>query len=317
MFDRILIANRAEIAVRVARTCRELGVECVAVHSDVDAGARHVEVADEAVALPGASPSETYLRMPALIDAAHATGCQAVHPGYGFLAESAGFAEAVEDAGLVWIGPPPEATRAVGDKIRARRLAGSAGVPIVPGLLDAVTDVAAARAFGEEHGYPIAVKAAAGGGGRGLKVAKAPDDLAAAFESARREAEAYFGSRDVYVERYLPAPKHLEVQILAPGPDEALWLGVRDCSLQRRHQKLVEESPPPRFEGAAAEMGAAAVAVSKACGYVNAGTVELLVDDDGAFFFLEVNARLQVEHTVTEAVTGLDLVACQLRIAAG
>ncbi|MDQ4144662.1 MAG: biotin/lipoyl-binding protein [Actinomycetota bacterium] len=317
MFDKILIANRGEIAVRVIRTCRERGVGAVAVYSDPDREARHARAADESVYLPGAAPVDTYLNIGALLEAALSTGAQAVHPGYGFLSESAEFAQAVMDAGLVWIGPPPEATRAVGDKVRARNIASSAAVPLVPGVLEPVISTDVLRAFGDEHGYPLAIKAAGGGGGRGLKIARAPDEVEEAFSSARREAEAYFGSSDVYVERYLEAPKHLEVQILAPNPDEALWLGVRDCSLQRRHQKLIEETPPPLWKERMAEMGQAAVALSKACGYVNAGTVEMLVDEAGDFYFLEVNARLQVEHTVTEEVLGLDLVACQLQIAAG
>ena len=317
MFDKILIANRGEIAVRIARTCRERGVACVAVHSDVDAASRHVAIADETVHLPGVAPSDTYLDMTAIIDAAVSSGAQAVHPGYGFLSENAAFADAVTDAGLVWIGPPADAIRRIGDKIGARRIAEAAGVPVVPGITDPITDADVIKAFGAEHGYPVAIKASGGGGGRGLKVARSEDEVADAFESARREARAYFGSEDVFVERYLEAPKHLEVQLLAPDPSHALWLGVRDCSLQRRHQKLIEESPPPRFAERMPEMGEAAVALSKAAGYVNAGTVEMLVDSAGEFFFLEVNARLQVEHTVTEEVLGLDLVACQLQIASG
>ena len=317
MFSKILIANRGEIAVRIARTCKELGVASMAVFSDVDSRARHVDVAYESIHLPGVAPADTYLDVNALLAAARTTGAEAIHPGYGFLSENADFAEAVTEAGLTWIGPPPDATRAVGDKVAARRIAVSAGVPVVPGVMEPVEDLAIVRAFGGEHGYPLAIKAAGGGGGRGLKVARTEDEVAGAFDSARREAQAYFSSSDVYVERYLDRPKHLEVQILAPNPDEALWLGVRDCSLQRRHQKLIEETPPPFWGERSADMGAAAVALSKACGYVNAGTVEMLVDDDGSFYFLEVNARLQVEHTVTEEVLGLDLVACQLRIAAG
>ena len=317
MFSKILIANRGEIAVRVARTCRELGVASVAVHSDVDANARHVRVADEAVALPGVAPTETYLNVQRVLDAARSTGAEAIHPGYGFLSENADFAEAVADAGLVWIGPPPDAIRALGDKVSARNIAHAADVPMVPGTLEPIEDPQLVRDFGQRHGYPIAIKASGGGGGRGLRVAHSADEVEEAFTTARRESEAYFSSSDVYVERYLEAPKHLEVQLLAPSPTEALWLGVRDCSLQRRHQKLVEETPPPLFAEAMPEMGAAAVALSKACGYVNAGTVEMLVDSDGAFYFLEVNSRLQVEHTVTEEVLGLDLVACQLKIASG
>ncbi len=317
MFSKILVANRGEIAVRIARTCRERGVRYVAVHSDVDAKARHVAVADEAVRLPGISPAETYLNVGAILVAARATGAEAIHPGYGFLSENADFSEAVTGAGLAWVGPPAEATRAVGDKIRARRLAESAGVPIVPGTTEPLGSSEEARAFADENGYPIAIKASGGGGGRGLKVARDGNELAAAFDSAQREAQAYFGSTDVYIERYLDDPKHLEVQILAPNPDEAMWLGVRDCSLQRRHQKLIEETPPPRFAERMSDMGQAATALSKACGYVNAGTVEMLVEQDGSHYFLEVNARLQVEHTVTEEVLGLDLVACQLQIASG
>jgi acetyl-CoA/propionyl-CoA carboxylase, biotin carboxylase, biotin carboxyl carrier protein len=317
MFDKILIANRGEIAVRIARTCRERGVAAVAVHSDVDAGSRHVAIAHEAVHLPGVAPTDTYLNMGAVIDAAVSTGAQAIHPGYGFLSENATFAEAVQEAGLVWVGPPPTAIKALGDKIGARRIAEKAGVPVVPGITQAITDIELIRSFGSEHGYPVAIKASGGGGGRGLKVAHSEDEVEEAFLSARREAQAYFGSEDVYVERYLADPKHLEVQLLALSPAEALWLGVRDCSLQRRHQKLIEETPPPRFADRMSEMGKAAVALSKAAGYVNAGTVEMLADEDGNFYFLEVNARLQVEHTVTEEVLGLDLVACQLQIASG
>jgi acetyl-CoA/propionyl-CoA carboxylase, biotin carboxylase, biotin carboxyl carrier protein len=317
LFSRILIANRGEIAVRVARTCRDLGVECVAVHSDADRTARHVALADRSVRLPGVAPDETYLNAHSIIDAARSSAAEAIHPGYGFLSENPDFAARVRDAGLVWIGPPPDAIRALGNKISARRIATEAGVAVVPGLLEPVTDAEAARSFAREHGYPIAVKAAGGGGGRGLKVAASPQEIDGAWSAARREAAAYFGSSDVYVERYLESPKHLEVQLLAPNRDEAMWLGVRDCSLQRRHQKLVEETPPPKWGDRADEMGAAAIALSKAAGYVNAGTVELLVDESGDFYFLEVNSRLQVEHTVTEEVYGIDLVACQLRIAAG
>jgi len=317
VFGKILIANRGEIAVRVARTCRELGIATVAVHSDVDARARHVRACDEAVHLPGVSPTETYLSLDAVVAAARSTGAQAVHPGYGFFSERADAAEAFEAAGITWIGPPPAATRAVGDKVSARRLATEAGVPVVPGTLDPVESADEVRRFGDQHGYPIAIKASGGGGGRGLKVARSPEDVDAALESAVREAEAYFGSREVYLERYLERPKHVEVQVLSPGPGRALWLGARDCSMQRRHQKLIEETPPPLHAQVVPSMGTAAVAVMEACGYVNACTVEFLLDEDGSFHFLEVNARLQVEHTITEEVTGLDLVACQLRIASG
>jgi acetyl-CoA/propionyl-CoA carboxylase, biotin carboxylase, biotin carboxyl carrier protein len=315
MFDRILVANRGEIAVRIARTCKELGVECVAVHSDADAGARHVALADDAIHLPGVAPADTYLNVPAIIEAATKSRAQAVHPGYGFLAESAAFASAVIDAGLVWVGPPPEAILALGDKVSARLIASDAGVPVVPGTFEPVTGAGEVEAFANEHGYPVAIKASGGGGGRGFRVARSPNDVDDALTAARREAIAYFGSEDVYVELYLDSPKHLEVQLLAPDPGNALWLGVRDCSFQRRHQKLVEETPPPRFGELAPAMGEAAVALSKRAGYVNAGTVEMLVDSIGNFYFLEVNSRLQVEHTVTEEVLGIDLVACQLKIA--
>jgi acetyl-CoA/propionyl-CoA carboxylase biotin carboxyl carrier protein len=312
VFARVLIANRGEIAVRIARTCADLGIETVAVHSDADEGASHVAMATTAVALSGAA----YLDPRALVEAARATGAEAVHPGYGFLAENAGFAETVVSAGLAWVGPPPDVARAVGDKVNARRIALAAGVPVVPGSPGPVASASEAASFAAAHGYPIALKAAGGGGGRGLRIARAADDVPAALEGARREAEAHFGAADVYVERLLEAPKHVEVQVLAPHPGEALWLGVRDCSLQRRHQKLVEETPPPR-PCPEAEMGEAAMAIAKACGYVGAGTVEMLLDRDGAFYFLEVNARLQVEHTVTEEVFGVDLVEAQLRVAAG
>ena len=317
MFSKILIANRGEIAVRVARTCRDLGVTSVALYSDVDAKARHVQACDEAVHLPGTAATDTYLRTDLVLEAARTTGAEAIHPGYGFLSENADFAEAVADAGLVWVGPPADATRALGDKIKARQLAERAGVPVVPGISDPVEDPDVIVRFGKEHGFPVAIKAAGGGGGRGLKVAHSAEEVHEAFDAARRESEAYFGSRDVFVERYLESPKHLEVQILSPAPGEALWLGVRDCSMQRRHQKLIEETPPALYADRLPEMGAAAVALADACGYVNAGTVEMLADTDGSFFFLEVNARLQVEHTVTEEVAGLDLVAAQLKIASG
>jgi acetyl-CoA/propionyl-CoA carboxylase, biotin carboxylase, biotin carboxyl carrier protein len=317
MFAKVLIANRGEIAVRIARTCRRMGVGSVAVFSDADEGALHVSMADESSRLPGRSPADTYLDAARIIDAALTSGAQAVHPGYGFLSENAEFAEAVDAAGLTWIGPPPQAIRALGDKISARRIAVEAGVPVVPGLLEEVDDVETVAAFGAEHGWPVAIKASGGGGGRGLKIARSPDEVDAALTSARREGDAYFGSPSVYVERYLEAPKHLEVQLLATSENEAMWLGVRDCSLQRRHQKLVEESPPPLWRERTGDMGDAAVALSKASGYVNAGTVEMLVDEHGDFYFLEVNSRLQVEHTVTEEVLGIDLVECQLLIASG
>jgi acetyl-CoA/propionyl-CoA carboxylase, biotin carboxylase, biotin carboxyl carrier protein len=316
MFSAVLIANRAEIAVRVARTCKDLGVSTVGIYSDPDAGARHTRLCDRAVHLPGVSPADTYLNIAAVVEAATSSGAEAIHPGYGFLSENPSFAEAVIAADLVWIGPPPEVLRAAGDKIAARRYAESAGVPVVPGLLEPVGDPAVVVEFGAQHGYPLAVKAGAGGGGRGLKVASDSGEVEAAFAGARREAQAYFGDDRVYVERYLPSPKHLEVQIIALDSDRVLWLGVRDCSLQRRHQKLIEETPPAQHADKLEEMGRAAVALAKALGYLNLGTVEMLADAAG-FYFLEVNARLQVEHTITEETFGVDLVATQLRIAAG
>jgi acetyl-CoA/propionyl-CoA carboxylase biotin carboxyl carrier protein len=316
VFDKVMIANRGEIAVRIARSCRALGAGVVSVYSDPDRSALHVQMADESVHLPGTAPADTYLNVTALLEAARRTGAEAIHPGYGFLAEDAGFARAVTDAGLAWVGPSPDALALAGNKLAARRTAEQAGVPLVPGLTEPVESPPTILDFAAEYGYPVAVKAAAGGGGRGLKVARSDGEVSAAFDSARREAKAYFGSDQVYAERYLDDPKHMEVQLLALDPSQALWLGVRDCSLQRRHQKLIEETPPPLFSELADDMGSAAVAFSKACGYVNAGTAEFLVED-GDFFFLELNARLQVEHCVTEEVFGIDLVACQLAIACG
>jgi acetyl-CoA/propionyl-CoA carboxylase, biotin carboxylase, biotin carboxyl carrier protein len=320
LFSKVLIANRGEIAVRVARACRELGVRTVAVYSDVDAEARHVAAADESVHLPGVLPAETYLNIEAIVDAAGSTGAEAVHPGYGFLSERAEAAEAFGAVGLTWIGPPVAALRAAGDKVLARRLAESAGVPVVPGTLDPVRDLDEVRGFAVEHGLPLAIKAAAGGGGRGLKMVASTEGIEAAYESAVREATAYFGSDQVYLERHLTRPKHVEIQILSPGPGRAAWLGARDCSMQRRNQKIIEETPPPRFQDLVPKIGESAVRVADECGYVNAGTVEFLIDTEtpgGAFYFLEINARLQVEHTITEEVWGIDLVAAQLRIAAG
>jgi acetyl-CoA/propionyl-CoA carboxylase biotin carboxyl carrier protein len=320
LFSKVLIANRGEIAVRVARTCRELGVETVAIYSDVDAEARHVTAADASIHLPGVVPAETYLNIEAIVEAARSTGAEAVHPGYGFLSERAEAAEAFAASGLVWIGPPIEALRAAGDKVLARRLAESTGVRVVPGTLDPVGGLHEVRAFAEEHGFPVAIKAAAGGGGRGLKIVGSPEEIEGAFDSAVREATAYFGSDQVYLERHLTRPKHVEIQILSPGPGKTAWLGARDCSMQRRNQKIIEETPPPGFQDLVPKMGESAVRVADECGYVNAGTVEFLIDTEtpgGTFYFLEINARLQVEHTITEEVWGIDLVAAQLRIAAG
>jgi len=319
MFDSVLVANRGEIARRVVRTARRMGIRAVAVYSDADADLPYVREADEAVHIGPAPPARSYLDVAAIIDAARKTGAAAVHPGYGFLAENADFARQVMAAGLIWVGPDPDAIEQMGDKIRARNLMERAGVPVSPGSREPITDVAAAVAEADRIGYPVMVKAAAGGGGIGMGVAASQSGLAAAFETARSRAERFFGSPEILIERYVERARHVEVQILGLADGRVLALGERDCSVQRRHQKVAEETPSPGVSAALRDrMLAAAVRAGEAVGYRGAGTVECLVNADaGSFVFLEMNTRLQVEHPVTELVTGIDLVEQQFLIAAG
>ena len=317
-FSKVLVANRGEIAVRVFRTLRELGVATIAVYSEVDRGRLHATVADEAYCIGGGLPAESYLCGDVVVETALRAGAEAIHPGYGFLAENAGFARLVEQAGLVWIGPPPAAIEAMGSKIAARERMQAAGVPIIPGTTEPVESADEIKRLGREIGYPLAVKASAGGGGKGLKIVESEDEVERAFESARREGEAYFADPTVFVERYLVDPRHIEVQIMADAHGAVVHLGERDCTIQRRHQKLVEEAPSPAAnDELRARIGVIAVEAARAVGYRSAGTIEGLLSRDGEYFFLEMNTRIQVEHTVTEFVTGFDLVREQILVAAG
>ncbi|HEU5362821.1 MAG TPA: acetyl-CoA carboxylase biotin carboxylase subunit [Gaiellaceae bacterium] len=317
MFSKVLVANRGEIAVRIFRSLRELGIGSVAVYSDVDRTAMHARYADEAYALGGATSAESYLVVDKLLEAARATGAGAVHPGYGFLAENASFARAVEDAGLVWIGPPPSAIELMGSKTRARQAMQAAGVPIIPGTTDPVGSADEVVALGEEIGYPLLIKAAAGGGGKGMEIVWSAGEAARAFESAQRQGRSYFADASVYVEKYLEDPRHVEVQVLADSFGNVIHLGERDCTIQRRHQKLVEETPSPAVDEELRErIGRIATDAARAAGYRSAGTIEGLLSN-GSYYFMEMNTRIQVEHTVTEEVTGIDLVRAQIGVALG
>ncbi len=318
MFKKVLIANRGEIALRIIRACRELDIQTVAVYSEADRESLHVRFADDDVCIGPPPGKDSYLKIPRLIAAAEITGADAIHPGYGFLAENAEFAETCRASGITFIGPTPEQIRVMGDKASARRAMSEVGVPIVPGTPGPVEDVEDALDFAREIGFPVIIKAAAGGGGKGMRVARDPDDFARSFQLARSEALSAFGNGDVYVEKFLERPRHVEFQILGDTHGNVIHLGERDCSVQRRHQKLIEEAPCPVMTPDLRErMGEAAVRGAKAINYVGAGTIEMLLDEDGSFYFMEMNTRIQVEHPVTEMLTGVDLVKEQIRVAAG
>jgi len=318
MFDKVLVANRGEIAIRVFRTLRELGIGAIGVYSEGDRAALHVAYADEAFLLGPTPAAESYLAVDRILDAAQRAGAQAVHPGYGFLAENASFARGVEDAGLVWIGPPPAAIELMGSKTAARSAMQAAGVPIIPGTTDPVGSVDELLSLGDELGYPLLIKAAAGGGGKGMEEVHDPAQAEQAFERARRQGQSYFANPDVYVEKLIVDPRHVEVQVLADAHGNVIHLGERDCTIQRRHQKLIEETPSPAVdEELRQRIGAIGVEAARACGYRSAGTIEGLLTQDGDYFFMEMNTRIQVEHTVTEMVTGLDLVREQILVALG
>ncbi|MFQ6019345.1 MAG: acetyl-CoA carboxylase biotin carboxylase subunit [Dehalococcoidia bacterium] len=317
MFKKVLIANRGEIAIRIIRTCREMGIETVTVHSEVDRTSLHVRYAREAYCIGPPPSQQSYLNMDAILEVARRTGAEAIHPGYGFLSENAEFARRCQEAGITFIGPPAEAMQRMGSKTSARRLAVEAGVPIVPGTVDDLSDDDVRKAA-LEFGLPVVIKAASGGGGKGMRVVEREADLASAIRMVRSEARSSFGDSTIYVERYLPTPRHVEIQIMADSRGTVLYLGERECTVQRRHQKVIEEAPSPVVDPPLRRrMGEAAVALARAAGYVNAGTVEFLMDNDRSFYFLEMNTRLQVEHPVTELVTGLDMVKKQILIAAG
>jgi acetyl-CoA carboxylase, biotin carboxylase subunit len=317
MFEKVLIANRGEIALRINRACKEMGIATVAIHSTADASAMHVRLADESVCVGPPPAAQSYLNMPAIIAACEITGAEAIHPGYGFLSENARFAEIVREHGITFIGPTPEHIQLMGDKIAAKQAVKSVGIPTVPGSDGAVSSDAEAARVADEIGYPVLIKATAGGGGRGMKVARSLSDLSLALSTARSEAKAAFGNDEVYMEKYLQRPRHIEVQVLADSHGKVLHLGERDCSLQRRHQKLWEEAPSPALNAAQRqEIGATVTRALEKLGYLGVGTVEFLFED-GGFYFIEMNTRLQVEHPVTEAITGLDIVREQIRVAAG